>query len=140
MDNLKTIIVMPSIYTTTSNTKCLASKLHKQVHYIIKGERQSLYRDRDQIQNAKEIKGGISVANWFLKGQMKSTVSCQATPNGSLADQIRKAIGQTRDGQQNIILGDGGVPVPLSLKQKDPFLDNSCKQLSTCHQRKLFSN
>ena len=46
---------------------------------------------------------------------------------GVLADNLRKAIGTSRDGQQKLVLEDGGVPVTLGLKQKDPFSDNKCK-------------
>ena len=43
---------------------------------IVKGERTSLYRDRKEIERAKDLKGGLSAASWFLGGQVKSTISC----------------------------------------------------------------
>ena len=38
-----------------------------------------------------------------------------------LASKIKKAIGNTKDGQTRLILEDGGAPVTLGLKVKDLF-------------------
>ena len=57
-----------------------------------------------ELRETKDIKGGISAASWFLGGKVKGTVTCQATPDGVLAEKIRKAIGHSKDGQQKLVL------------------------------------
>ena len=86
-----------------------------------------IFRVREQIQEAKDAKGGLSAASWFLGGQVKATISCQATPGGVLAERIKKAIGTAKDGQTRLVLEDGGAPITLGLKKKDPFEKKECK-------------
>ena len=96
-----------------------ALQRHKEmIAEVERGERTSLFRVREQIQEAKDAKGGLSAASWFLGGQVKATVTCQATPGGILADALRKAIGTTRDGQKRLTLEDGGAPVTIGLQVK----------------------
>ena len=64
---------------------------------VSSGMRTSLYRERNEIKRAKDLKGGISAASWFLGGNVKAVISCQATPGGMLADMIRKEIGITKE-------------------------------------------
>ena len=52
------------------------------------GSRDSLYRTRDQIQSAKDIKGGIASSTWFLGGEVESVITCQVTPGGKLAEAL----------------------------------------------------
>ena len=94
---------------------------------VDRGERVSLYRARKQIEEAKDLKGGLSAASWFLGGQVKSTITCQATPKGILASKIKEAIGKSSDGQTRLVLEDGGAPVTLGLKVKDPFHNPVCQ-------------
>ena len=94
---------------------------------VERGERTSLFRVREQIQEAKDAKGGLSAASWFLGGQVKATISCQATPGGVLAETLRKAIGTSKDGQTRLVLEDGGAPITIGLKKKDPFETTTCK-------------
>ena len=54
------------------------------------GERESLYRRRTQIVEAKDLKGGLSAASWFLSRDVKAVVLCQVTPGSVLTDKIRK--------------------------------------------------
>ena len=68
-----------------------------------------MFRNRCQIIEAKDIKGGISAASWFLGGRIKGTISCQATPDGVLAGKLREAISNSIDGQMKLILEDGGI-------------------------------
>ena len=92
------------------------------------GERESLYRTRDQILAAKDIKGGLSAASWFLAGETRSVISYQATPGGVLADRIRKAVGVTKGGERRLVTEEGGVPVTMGLKSADPFKNqDECK-------------
>ena len=44
-----------------------------------------------------------------------------------MAEALRKAIGTTNDGQTRLVLEDGGAPITLGLKKKDPFETNACK-------------
>ena len=54
-------------------------------------------------------------------------MSCQATPGGVLAAKIKKVIETTKDGQVRLVLEDGGAPVTLGLKVKDPFSIPVCQ-------------
>ena len=76
---------------------------------------------------AKDLKGGLSAASWFLGGQVKSTITCQATPGGILASNLKAALGTTKDGQTRMVLEDGGAPITLGLKVKDPFHKDECQ-------------
>ena len=49
---------------------------------VNRGERVLLFRERKHIEEAKDLKGGLSAASWYLGGQVKTTVSCQATQEG----------------------------------------------------------
>ena len=94
---------------------------------VSSGMRTSLYRERNEIKRAKDLKGGISAASWFLGGDVKSVISCQATPGGMLADMIRKEIGITKDGQKRLVMEEGGIPVTLGLKVSNPVRTEGCQ-------------
>ena len=51
----------------------------------------------------------------FLGGQVKSTISCQATPGGILASNIKEVLDKT-DVQIKPVLEDEGAPITLGLK------------------------
>ena len=62
---------------------------HRQMREEVdKGERESLYRKREQISQAKDIKGGLSAASLFLARDVKAVITCQATPGSKLVDKI----------------------------------------------------
>ena len=87
---------------------------------VSKGERDSMFRTRDEILKAKEAKGGLSAATWFLSGDRRSVVTCQATPGGTLAKMLRESIGKTNKGETRLVTEEGGIPVTLGLKVTDP--------------------
>ena len=58
---------------------------------------------------------------------MESVITCQVTPGGKLANQIRKAIGTTKEGNRRLVQEEGGRPVTLGLKATDPFKIPGCK-------------
>ena len=62
-----------------------------------------MYRTRNQIATAKDLKGGISAAIWFLSREVESTITCQATPGSILAGMIRDKIGSTESGGRRIV-------------------------------------
>ena len=57
---------------------------------------------------------------------MESVVTCQVTPGGKLANQVRKAIGTTKEGKKRLVQEEGGRPVTLGLKQANPFKKPGC--------------
>ena len=63
---------------------------------------------------------------WFLGGEVEAVVPYQATPGGKLANQVRKAIGITKEGNWRLIQEGGGRPVTLGLKQANPFKKQGC--------------
>ena len=79
-----------------NNIKGAVTRHREMIREVETGERHSLYRTRDQILTAKDLKGGLSAASWFLGGETRSVISCHATPGGILADKIRKAVGVNR--------------------------------------------
>ena len=94
---------------------------------VERGERESLYRKRDQIIQAKDTKGGLSAASWFLGGDVKSVITCQATPGSRLADMIRKEVGMSPDGSRNLVMEEGGIPLTMGLKKTDPRETQGCQ-------------
>ena len=50
------------------------------------------YRNRTEIEAAKEANKQAHVTTWFLRGQHTSTINVQATPRGELANRIRAAV------------------------------------------------
>ena len=77
------------------------------------GERDSLYRRREQIVQSKDIKGGLCAASWFLGKDVKSVITCQATPGSKLAEKIRKEVGLSSDGSRSLVMEEGGIPLHL---------------------------
>ena len=105
----------------------VAIKRHEEMRKeVTDGSRQSLFRSRIEILKAKETKGGISAATWFLGGEVESVVTCQVTPGGKLAEELRKTIGTTKEGKRRLIQEEGGKPVHLGLKKSDPFAIPGC--------------
>ena len=91
------------------------------------GERDSLYRKRDQIAQAKDLKEGLSAASWFLGGDVKSVITCQATLGSKLVEKVRKEVGVSPDGSRNIVMEEGGVPLTMGLKRTDPRETEGCQ-------------
>ena len=92
-----------------------------------RGERQSLYRNREEIVKAKEAKGGMSAATWFLSGSKRSVISCQVTPGGKLAKMLKDKIGKTTNGDTRLVTEEGGIPVTMGLKATDPYRKEVCQ-------------
>ena len=90
------------------------------------GTRESMYRTRDQIKEAKITKGGLSSATWFLTSSVSCTVSCQPTPESKLASQLQARITTTSRGDRRQVIEEGGEPVSMGLKKKNPFFKPGC--------------
>ena len=86
----------------------------------------SLHRSKKEIMEAKLSRK--SWANtWFLKGQVAGTMSCQATPGGTLAKIIQQNINSDRTpGNKLQVLEDGGRSITASLNTRDPFWNGGC--------------
>ena len=94
---------------------------------INNGTRESRFRTGDQIRKHKIEKGGLSPATWFLKGEIGSTISCQATPGSRLATILQTKCSQGSSGVRKVVLEEGGNPASLGLKKRDPFSTRGCK-------------
>ena len=95
---------------------------------IAAGLRKSRFRTGDEIREAKISNGGLSLATWFLTKDVCSTVSCQATPGSKLATILQNNINKSStDGKRKVVLEEGGHPISLGLKKRDPFLTNGCQ-------------
>ena len=94
---------------------------------IKSGLRDSMYRKREQILLAKDKKGGICAATWFLGGNVESTISCQATPGSVLVNLLKKKVGTTAKGNKRLVVEEGGLPVSIGLKLANPFKTNGCQ-------------
>ena len=94
---------------------------------VSEGKRESIYRKGTEIKEAKIEKGGLTPATWFLSSTVASTISCQATPGSTLARMLGKEVGVTSKGQRKLVLEEGGQPITLGLKARDPFSKPGCK-------------
>ena len=68
--------------------------------------------------DAKDLKGGLSAASWFLGGDVRAVLSCQATPGSVLADKIRKEVGTNKNGTRNLVMEEGGLPLTSGSEKK----------------------
>ena len=59
------------------------------------GDRASLYRSGKVIRKAQREQKSWS-NTWFLKGDVKATVSCPVTPGGILKSKLSKTVNQDR--------------------------------------------
>ena len=89
---------------------------------------ESQYRTRDAIAKAKAEKGGNSPATWFLKGNVTNTLTCTSTKDSKLQLALTETLrsGEQPIGGRTLVLEDGGLPVTLGLKKRDPFRVNGC--------------
>ena len=117
-------------YTTReryNNIKGATARHRQMMEEVHSGERESIYRRRAQIMEAKDLKGGLSAASWFLGGDVRAVLSCQATPGSVLADKIRKEVGTNKDGTRNLVMEEGGLPLTSGLKVLDPRKTEGCQ-------------
>ena len=86
-------------------------------------ERVSMFRSRKDILEEKDLKSGFSSATWFLSGNVWCVVSCQANPEGKLAEMLRTSIGTTT----KVVVKEGGIPMTLGLNVTDPYKKDTCQ-------------
>ena len=79
------------------NVKGEINRHNQMKEEVTNGERDSMYQDTNNIMKSKDIKGGLSAASWFLDGDVRAVILCQATPGSRLTDMIQKKIGQATD-------------------------------------------
>ena len=92
------------------------------------GDWDSQYRTKETILSSKLRKGGNSPGTWFLKGEVTNTVTCSATPDSGLKQAISKSLASEKqaDRGQTLVLEDGGLPIMIGLKVRDPFRCQGC--------------
>ena len=110
-----------------NNIKGAVQRHRQMLLEVQNGERESMYRKREQIVQCKDLKGGLCAASWFLNKEINGVITCQATPGSKLADTIRKEIGTSPDGSKRLVMEEGGVPLTLGLKKTDPRPTEGCQ-------------
>ena len=92
------------------------------------------YRSREQIRLAKQENLTRHVNTWFLKGEVTSTLSVQATVGGNLKRAVQEAVGGSRapDGGKTLVLERGGKSILAGLRRADPFLAEGCPFQEKC--------
>ena len=108
-------------------TKGAIQRHEEMLEEVRNGSRTSMYCSRDEIMKAKQSKGGLSPSTWFLGGDVEAVVTCQVTPGGNLASMLRKKVGVTKTGGKRIVQEEGGNPISLGLKKRDPFSTDNCR-------------
>ena len=108
-------------------TKGAIARHEEMLEEVRNGSRESLYRNKSEIMAAKISKGGLNAATWFLGGDVEAVVTCQVTPEGKLADMLRKAVGTTKTGNRRLVQEEGGNHITLGLKKRDPFAPLTCR-------------
>ena len=94
---------------------------------VREGEIESLNRSKSEILRAKESKGGVTAATWYLKGSTVSVTKCQPTPGGELATRLKKTL-NPKDSKEKIqVVEEGGLPISVGLRTNDPFRPQSCR-------------
>ena len=64
---------------------------------------------------------------WFLRGKISSTISCPFTPGINLKRSLNKVINNSRQANDKLlVIEDGGIPIEIGLKVKDPMCPDGC--------------
>ena len=94
----------------------------------------NFYRNRSQIQIHKRNKGVQNPSTWFLVGETTGVLTTLATPGAELKNAISKKIGQTygQDGGFTKVVEDGGIPISMGLKRRDPHKADKCIYNEDC--------
>ena len=83
-----------------SNIKGVLDRVDVMTREVEAGVCDSRFRTGDQIRAHKIEKGGLTPATWFLKGNIGSTISCQATLGSKLAGLLQTKAGQGSNGEK----------------------------------------
>ena len=94
---------------------------------VEEGEIPSTNRKKEEILPMKREKGGLTAGSWYLNGEVRRVVTCQATPRGMLARNLKKNLNANQLGGRILVTEDGGQPVVTSLKKTDPFRQEACR-------------
>ena len=101
MDSLTTLEERNGVLSTYMDSLKASGYSHQYRLDILKGVLEkgrqmaaqgTSYRNRAEIEAAKETNRQAHVTTWFLRGQHTSTINVQATPKGELAKRIRAAV------------------------------------------------
>ena len=92
------------------------------------GEIRSLNRKKEEIRASKTAKGGMTSSSWYLKGKTERVMYCQATPGGTLAAKLKKAVNEVANNdKKTLIVEEGGTPVLAFARKTDPFRKEQCR-------------
>ena len=58
----------------------MTQRYKQLIEKVNQGQREYLYRSRDQMAEDKALKGGSTNATWFLKGEIKQVQNKPVTP------------------------------------------------------------
>ena len=90
-----------------------------------------LYRTREERTKMKEESRMNSLKDtWFRAGGYTSTLTVPSTPNGGLAEEVRKSLAKGRQPEQTNtkVIEDGGRSVRVGLIKSDQFPRETCNR------------
>ena len=92
-------------------------------------EKKRMYRNRpERMQMKKDEMIKTMRDTWFRNGGFTSTLMVPATPNGILAEEIKKNLekGRQPKGTRTKLLEDGGTSIQLGTVNPNPFPRDGC--------------
>ena len=93
---------------------------YQQVQDNIKDGTWTRYRTHEQITACKQAKSGKSPANWFVRGEVRSTVTVPITPGGNLAHRVRDMSTRIQaPNNKTQVIEVTGEPIFQGLKRMD---------------------
>ena len=94
----------------------------------------NMYRTKEQMEESKMAKGGVSNASWHLRGKVKHVLNMPITPGAQLSTAVGDKIGTilAPDGGQTKTVEKGGQNILSCLSKSDPFKTSGCRWDEEC--------
>ena len=99
------------------------------------------YRTRSEIKMTKKQKPGRTNQSWFLRGNIVDTLQVSSTPNGELAELLRKklrTIQRPEEGQTQVIEKSGQL-ISAGLRKEFPHKIPGCEREQKCSVNHKFN-
>ena len=108
-------------------------KRQNEVEEKIRTGEWTRYRSGKDIARQKLNRAGKTKANWFMRDNIRSTVSIQITPHGTLANQLRDSLKKIQDkNNQTQVIEKAGIPIYSGLKVTDVNNKLGCQYVEEC--------